>query len=284
MCAVVVTRDRRELLEGCLERLHAQTRVPDLVIVIDNASSDGTADWLDQCGPLVRPVRLEENVGGAGGFARGLAEAHAAGFDWIWLMDDDTWPEPEALEALLAGADRAPRAPELLASVVRWKDGSLHPMNAPWFAWRRRGELVAGVEHGLVQLRHATFVSLLVARDVVDAHGGPLAHYFVSTEDFEWSGRILRRGVGYLVPESVVLHNTVEAHMPGMGPRDRFHWFVRNSVLMLRGPALSWVERAQYVRMAARFVHGFLRRHGWARGAWAVVARGLWAGVRDPVR
>lgn len=286
VCAVVVTRDRRELLEGCLERLQTQTRRPDLVLVFDNASSDGTREWLNQLGELVRPVRSEENLGGAGGFAAGLAAAHAEGFDWIWLMDDDTWPEPTALEALLAGADRAPgpEAPLLLASVVRWKDGRLHPMNEPWFAWRRRGELVAAVDHGLLHLRHATFVSLLVARRAVDLHGGPLAHYFVSTEDFEWSGRILRHGTGYLVPESVVLHHTVEAHTPGMGPRDRFHWFVRNSLLMLRGPALSWVERAQYVRMALRFVRGFLARHGWEREAWRVVARGVWAGLRDPVR
>ena len=78
ICAVVVTRDRLALLQQCIEALRAQTRRPDRVLVVDNASSDGTAAWLAGQAD-VETLRLEENLGGAGGFHAGLSRAHADG-------------------------------------------------------------------------------------------------------------------------------------------------------------------------------------------------------------
>nr|MDQ5807787.1 glycosyltransferase [Actinomycetota bacterium] len=115
--AVIVTRDRLALLEQCLEAVRAQARRPDRVLVVDNASSDGTAAWLAEQDD-VEVLRLEENVGGAGGFHAGLERAHREGAEWMWLMDDDTIPRPDALEALLRPGDD-----DLIlrASVAVWK-------------------------------------------------------------------------------------------------------------------------------------------------------------------
>ena len=64
--------------------------------------------WSSDEFPEAELLRLEENIGGAGGFHRGAERAHAHGYDWLWLMDDDTIATGDSLAALLAGAARAP--------------------------------------------------------------------------------------------------------------------------------------------------------------------------------
>jgi rhamnopyranosyl-N-acetylglucosaminyl-diphospho-decaprenol beta-1,3/1,4-galactofuranosyltransferase len=108
VCAIVVTRNRRELLAQCLRSLSEQQRPVQQVVVVDNASEDGTEEMVRREFPDVHLLRSEENIGGAGGFHRGLAWAHEQGHEWLWVMDDDTFPQPETLQALLAGGERAP--------------------------------------------------------------------------------------------------------------------------------------------------------------------------------
>src|SRR5437868_4973779 len=103
VCAVVVTHDRKEMLRGCLSALEHQTRTPDSILVVDNASEDGTGHMLAAEFPRVAVRRLDTNQGGAGGFHEGIRAAYEREFDWLWLMDDDTVPTPAALERLLAG-------------------------------------------------------------------------------------------------------------------------------------------------------------------------------------
>ncbi len=106
--AVVVAYDRRDLLLAGLDALADQTRRPDVVVVVDNASSDGSPvavrEWAAAHDLTVDLVELPRNTGGAGGFAAGLARAvHRHAADAVWLMDDDTVPRPSALaESLIA--------------------------------------------------------------------------------------------------------------------------------------------------------------------------------------
>lgn len=287
MCAVVVTHNRRDLLRECLGRLQAQTRSADRILVIDNASSDGTQQVLTDEFPDVTTVRTAENVGGAGGFHTGMRHAYDAGFDWIWVLDDDTFAEPDALEALLAGADRAPagRPATLLASRVNWTDGRPHPMNGPWVRWWHPAAASAAVARRLVLLRHSTFVSMAVHRDAIDRHGLPHAHYFIWNDDFEYSGRLLRDGgTGYLVPDSVVTHATARPHSTVTGDRDRFYWALRNTLLMLRSPASLYpIEKVLCTITTVRWTVEYLRRWPDAQ-ALRVIGRGVRDGLRHPVR
>ena len=82
---VIVTRDRPELLARCLDAVRAQSRVPDLTLVVDNASGPETQRLLAAHDGL-RVLRLPENRGGAGGFRAGIQHALQCGADWIWLF------------------------------------------------------------------------------------------------------------------------------------------------------------------------------------------------------
>ena len=101
--AVVVTYNRKELLIRCIEHLRRQSIKLDNIIVVNNGSTDGTAEWLDSQADL--EVIHQENVGGSGGFYRGIQHAYENGYDWIWCMDDDVFPEPDCLEELLKQRD-----------------------------------------------------------------------------------------------------------------------------------------------------------------------------------
>jgi GT2 family glycosyltransferase len=285
--AVVVTWNRRELLGETLAALGAQTRPVDAVVVVDNASDDGTAQLLAEAersgtGPDVVTLRL--NTGGAGGFAAGIERAVTAHSpDWIWLMDDDTVPTESALEALLAvaAAYSGDRVPTILASRVVWTDGRDHPMNTP-----RRKPLLARAESlpaeaaGAVPIRSASFVSILVNAADVRERGLPVADYFLWNDDFEYSTRLLRGRVGLLCPRSVAVHKTRTFGSTDADPGERFFYEVRNKVwLFTRSRGLSPVEKAVYAGST-------LRR--WARTAArsrdrATLGRAGWRGLRAGV-
>ena len=115
--AVVVTWNRHDLLLEVLSALRSQTVPVSRVVVVDNASTDGTAETLRAQGEDVVTVTARTNTGGAGGFAIGIRRALELGCDAVWLMDDDTVPEPEALAALVRARGEFPLGtPTVVAS------------------------------------------------------------------------------------------------------------------------------------------------------------------------
>ncbi len=101
--AVIVTFNRSGKLMTVLDALASQTMRPDIVLVVDNASTDDTADLVQaraQADPTIRHLRLPKNVGGAGGFHAGIKAAYQMGAQYFWISDDDAYPQPDAIAAL----------------------------------------------------------------------------------------------------------------------------------------------------------------------------------------
>lgn len=288
VAVVVVTYNRRDLLLRCMAAVHQQTRRPDEVIVVDNASTDGTADSVAAEYPSVVYAALARNTGGAGGFAVGASIALSHHADLVWIMDDDTVPQPGALQALLEARILYPglHRPALIASRVRWVDGRHHPMNTPRsrpFASRQSRADAAAI--GCTPIRSASFVSILVDASSVRRLGLPRADYFLWNDDFEFTTRLLRHDVGLLCPASVVVHETATFGAADVDPGERFFYEVRNKMWTLTAPGTLGVrERALYtVSTLRRWVRTF-------RGSRDVdvlgraLARGVVAGVRTKPR
>jgi glycosyltransferase involved in cell wall biosynthesis len=260
--AVVVTHNRRALLARCLEALRSQKGGLERILVVDNASTDGTQVLLHTA--AARPeipldvLRPDRNLGGAGGFAVGMDAAVVAGADWLWLMDDDSEPEPEALLELHDAAARVSaegRArPGFLASRVLWRDGSNHRMNRPGvMSWR----VAAPAVEGLRAVDYASFVSLLVSRDAVVRCGLPIAEFFLGSDDVEYTWRLTRAGfAGYEVAASRVRHLTernVGTTLWGLevAPDNVETWAIktRNLVAVNRRRPWGWVREALRVML-----------------------------------
>jgi GT2 family glycosyltransferase len=285
--AVVVTYNRRDLLLEALAAVHSQSRPPDAVIVVDNASADGTAAAVRSQFPGVQLAELTRNSGGAGGFAYGCSLALAGEADLLWLMDDDTVPGPDALHALLAARDAHPaRQPALVASRVVWTDGRAHPMNTPRVKpFVSNAERLAAGAAGCAPIRSASFVSILIDAAQTRRRGLPQADYFLWNDDFEFTTRLLRGNVGLLCPASVAVHKTATFGSTNVDPGQRFFYEVRNKIWMLKTRApLAPLERLAYggstLRRWARTFAGSPDRRALASS----LAKGIAAGVRTSPR
>ena len=107
--ALVLTHNAPASLERCLAAIGAQTRLPDAVLVVDNASQPPVGHLPNISGRVpVVVVRSATNTGPAGGYAQALGEFVASDATHAWVLDDDMRPEPPCLERLWAVADEGP--------------------------------------------------------------------------------------------------------------------------------------------------------------------------------
>ncbi|WP_240049653.1 glycosyltransferase family 2 protein [Loigolactobacillus coryniformis] len=201
---IVVTYNRIALLKECLTALIKQTVPIEHIIIVNNNSSDGTDQYIDNLdNDRILPINLERNIGGAAGFQLGLKKAFENyNDDFFWIMDDDTIPSVNALEALIASLKVIPKKFGFLCSNVRWTDGTPSNMPSPALNWP------IYADKGLIEVTKATFVSILVNRQIVKELGLPIKEMFIWGDDTEYTTRLSENYTSYFVTNSIVTHKT----------------------------------------------------------------------------
>jgi rhamnosyltransferase len=203
-----------------IEALLRQTRPLQEIIVVDNASGDGTTALLSERYPQVKVLRMAENLGVGGALAAGMSYAALEkGHDWVWTFDHDSVPNDDALEAMLDGAETLGNSASDVGVVAAlpffrgtgdcyrpllWSNGFVKPstvrMRQPiWFA-----DLV--ISSGS-----------MVRRDVVQKVGLPRIDFFIDFVDFEYCLRA--RSKGYKI---AVITRAKFAHEIGNARQVRF--------------------------------------------------------------
>lgn len=305
IAAVVVTYNRLALLQELLERLDA---VPELeeVLVIDNASTDGTSEWLagleggetgspgedwHRAVPVLART-LTTNRGGAGGFHDGLAWAMERGADLAWLMDDDGLPDVDCLGRLLRLDELDDRGLDFWGPVVvdrEQPERLVFPIRLPGGT---------KVVHDMVDVRRAAdatgridgivipFNGVLVTRDLVARIGLPREEYFIWGDDHEYRLRAEAAGARIAtVVDAQVRHPAVGAlGTPMLGgrttynhtPSDLKHYcMARNNLLNLRDYK-GWPHALAFVAKTVWF-YTFTRREP---RRLLLSARAWWAALR----
>lgn len=182
--AVVVTHNRLQLLMECIEALRNQTKALHKILVIDNGSSDNTADWLRQQDDLV--VISQNNCGSGGGFYKGIQWAYGQGFTWIWCMDDDGYPKNDALENLLK-ANVGEELTLLNCTVVDKADKRT-------FVWKtQQYTSLDNVDCELIHGKGHPFNGTLIHRKIIEQAGFPDAKLFLWGDETEYYYRITRK-------------------------------------------------------------------------------------------
>lgn len=203
--AVVVTYNRRELLKRNIACLRLNTPVSSIVVV-NNGSTDGTGAWLDEQEDLT--VVHQENVGGSGGFYRGIQYAYQAGADWIWCMDDDVFPRPDCMEYLLPYTHEpgvgilAPR--RLMAGQIFTNDFQKVNLSNP-FASMYQQKLKKQVVNGPVDICGTAFEGLCISRKAVAEIGLPNKELFIFCDDTDYCLRAVLAGFRILYIPSALM-------------------------------------------------------------------------------
>jgi rhamnopyranosyl-N-acetylglucosaminyl-diphospho-decaprenol beta-1,3/1,4-galactofuranosyltransferase len=188
VAAVIITYNRISLLQECVAAIQNQLRKPDAIIVVNNGSTDGTAQWLDTQPGLT--VYHQQNLGGAGGFNRGIKEAFNQGFDWIWVMDDDGYPATNCLDELLKATAIRPQT-DTWGCMVLDKDNHTQLAFECKELLTPTGEIDPTVEF----VNWAAFFNgTLLSKATVSKTGYPNPDLFIWGDEIDYYQRIINNG------------------------------------------------------------------------------------------
>ena len=226
--------------------LKVQTRKVQEIIVVNNASDDGTDQWL--AGQEGLTVIRQENTGSSGGQYTGIKTAFEKGHDWFWSMDDDTVPQPDSLERMTEKPYFREPWTGFLASVVIWTDGTPHRMNTH-AATDAHEWLRTVLVDRCVRATTASFVSIMFSRPAVEQVGLPIKEMFLWFDDVEYTARIARKFKNFFVLDSVAVHKTKSnagAAFERVAPADRIKYLygLRNYILYVKWDTVSWLRKA----------------------------------------
>lgn len=257
VCAVVLTFNRVERLKDCITGISNQSRQPDMTLIVDNDSSDGTGEYL--AGQASENTRLQvlsmpDNLGPAGGFAAGISWALDNNYDYVWLCDDDSVPDPKCLEYQLDKAEESQRRFFVLSENVDEKGNSSF---------------------------HAAWRGVLVPSSAIRIAGIPNKDYFFSKEDSDWYWRLAAAGTKRLVAKDAVVrfwqfHQSKKATW-------KYYYWSRNTIhYRTRVQKSSWHSKrfgkmiVSIARLALRIALMENRKPTKAK----YLALGIWHGIK----
>jgi len=222
VAAVVVTYNRLKLLKEGIEALKKQSREPEAIIVVNNGSTDGTDTWLASQKNLI--VYNQENVGGAGGFYRGIKEAYDAGYDWIWVMDDDGYPAVNCLEKLIEAMIKKPDV-SVWGCIVLDKD---NPNNLAFDCDQVTsfGAVNWGIE--VIDNWAPFFNGVILSRNTIQKVGFPNPSLFIWGDEVDYMERIRHHGTIASTTKAKFYH-----------PKDRLYSTLHRDQYVYDGP-LNW--------------------------------------------
>jgi len=288
--AAIVTYNRLPLLKESLAAVLAQNNYLSHVIVVDNLSTDGTKEYLDGLDDARIVVHhADENLGGAGGFNQAVRLfGEQLNDDFIWLMDDDTIPEPDTLSHLVEFTLEHPEV-GFVNSQVRWGRVNGNPswmnVTAPRpFTWQR---YLMNSKEPAVEVVNATFVSVMFSREMVAMVGLAQKEYFIWGDDMEYTNRIADIKRGYMVMNSIAVHKSKENTKPGdiVAETDdsrlwRYNYEYRNRVLTARRISKKEMFKVVSVAILRDWRKTLLRKNVTSRGKKLnIIMRGLWRGL-----
>jgi GT2 family glycosyltransferase len=207
--AHIHTFNDADIIDRTIEALLRQTRPVDAILVVDNASSDGTLDRPSLKHATV--LRQRENLGTSGAVFAGMQFALGQDYDWIWLFDADSTPQPDALEKLLELYDSMTRDEQdetacLACLPYNQVDG--RPLHASIFTRLGRVAVMPAPNERYCPFHATLWSGSLYRLAAVRRIGLPNADYVLDCGEDEYGYRVMRAGYkAFIHPHAVMQHN-----------------------------------------------------------------------------
>jgi GT2 family glycosyltransferase len=285
VAVVVLSWNRCDDTVACLRSLAGEEGLH--VILVDNASTDGTVDAVRAEFPDVELIVNEGNLGFAAGNNVGIDRALDGGADWVLVLNNDVEVEPGFVQPLLDEAARRPDAAALSPKIL-----FAHPPDLIWFAGARYdpGRGYNGRQRGYRQRDDGRWddvwqtdrvcgAAMLVPRATLERVGAFDEELFAYYEDTEWS---LRAGGPFLVVPASRVHHRVSASTGGESSPSTLYYGTRNALVVAEryaplGALGTW--RRRFVLLGAHLAQALLsprRREALeaVRDGWRDLRRG----------
>lgn len=221
---VVVTFNRLEMLKHALECYENQSYKPEFLLVVNNASTDGTDEFLKTWSSAESSIRkdvlnLSENIGGAGGFCEGMKRAVSEGVEWLFLADDDAFPEPDCLFYIAKGINNHPTAGAICSAVVNLGNVDIsHRRRLRTTFFKCLLSTVPSNEYlDDFKMDIFSFVGTAISTRAIRNLGFPKSDYFIWHDDLEYSLRFLDKSDVYCCPRSRIYHDI-------KGSTEKYSW------------------------------------------------------------
>lgn len=236
---VLVTFNRLDKLKIALDCYDKQTYKPDILYVVDNASTDGTREFLDKWVKKNSSYKkyvnhLDKNTGGSGGFHVGLKESLKFDLDYVWVSDDDAFPESNCFE--IANNFLTHHNDENISAICgtvinRGKIDIVHRRRLKKIGFFPIQTFISKREYKkeFFKLNLFTYVGTFISVSKMKEVGVTIKDYFIYCDDTEHSYRMSCVGDIYCVPNIKIIHDG-----PLNNGKDGVNWKlyygIRNSI------------------------------------------------------
>lgn len=239
---VLVTYNRIIDLKNTLRAYEEQNVKPEFVLVVDNNSSDGTKDYLDEWEKQSKDfkhsvLRLTENIGGSGGFYMGMKEAMNTDCDWIFVADDDAVPHPMMLNELVDFANSHVDMMENVSALCtavnnKGKYSGIHRCRIRKNIWGYLESYVPENEYKkeYFEIDIYSFVGTMIRKSALMQAGLARKDFFIYNDDYEHAIRVAKTGKIICVTKSIMYHVDNLNYSREASWRD--YYATRNGVIM----------------------------------------------------
>jgi GT2 family glycosyltransferase len=244
----------------CLESLMASDYPNQRILLVDNGSREGIVDALRSRFPAVEILELGANLGFSAGNNMGIEHARRAGFEYVFLLNQDTLVAPDALSRLVAFAERQTNAGIVGPAVLCCPDESMLYAAGGSIDWRA-GETrndgmfeAAATSPYMGTPRAVDFVpgcGMLVRERFLEAAGLLDPDYFLNYEEVAWAVRGQRAGFTFWCVPGARMWHKISASLGSASPANTYY-MTRNALRFFWGNAVGAARVAAVVRLLLR--------------------------------
>lgn len=216
---VIVTFNRLEKLKKTLECYARQTKPFRNLVVVNNHSTDGTGDFLEEWQHTDTPfgkyvITTEDNLGGAGGFYVGEKKAMTMNSDWLFIADDDAYPEPDMMEQFYRFSEQQPMdSYSAVCAAVLKPDGSFDVCHRSRYEVTPSDHLIwesaplEDYQKTFFKIDFLSYVGPFINAKALKKVGCVDPKFFIYNDDSEHSLRLKKYGEIICVPSIRIVHD-----------------------------------------------------------------------------
>ena len=241
---VIVTYNRLEKLKIALESYEKQNAKPKYILVVNNNSNDGTKEYLEQWKEENSNIEklilnLDKNTGGSGGFYQGLKHSLELDSEWVWVADDDAYPQEDAFEIAQKYIEKHKDSKEELSAIC----GTVFKSDRTTIDCSHRRRIYTTVFNRIAQpyskpkdyeqdefeINGFSYVGTMINKEKLKQTELTKKDYFIYYDDTEHSYRLSKLGKIVCIPNIKVVHDAPHSEMSEI-VKWKLYYLVRNTL------------------------------------------------------